>query len=106
MRTGVINRDLTVEEYNWLSKPIAKGTKVSLYIGCTYGCISPAGEAISYDGMDGLFTEVPWDAVDWLAEGEWGVMNCFHCEHYDIRGYWCEKHNIPKLPEEDCIEGS
>lgn len=37
---------------------------------------------------------------------ELGGMNCWHCAEYDPDGYWCEKHNIPKLPEEDCIEGS
>lgn len=58
-----ITRKLTPKECHWLSKPIEKGTVMYAYTGCTYGCCSSSGTALTLDPKGGTpFTEIPNDA--------------------------------------------
>lgn len=61
---GTILYDLTPEKYHWIRETIPAGAEVEEFRGCTYGCISPEGIAVSLKGQD-HFTEVPVDAVRW-----------------------------------------
>jgi hypothetical protein len=61
---GTILRELTPEQYYWISEIIPVGTEVKEFMGCTYGCISPSGIAVVLPDAD-YFTEVPIDAVKW-----------------------------------------
>jgi len=55
-------REVTVAECTWLSEDVPAGTKLHRYSGCTYGCISPAGQAVSLDGKTPFF-ELPITAL-------------------------------------------
>lgn len=63
---GMIVRDVTPREYDWLEKPISAGRSIFKYLGCTYGCISPNGVAVSDKDGETPFYEVPLDSVRWL----------------------------------------
>jgi hypothetical protein len=58
-----ITRDVTKEECHWLDETIKAGTTVYLYDGCTYGCISDAGEAVSIVPNVDPFFEIPRNAL-------------------------------------------
>lgn len=61
-------RDVTRKECPWLDNDIVAGTKVFAYWGCTYGCISPSGRAVSLEQGKEPFMEIPVDAL--RADGE------------------------------------
>ncbi|WP_460791122.1 hypothetical protein [Nocardioides maradonensis] len=55
---------MTPDECSWLWESIPAGTVVHEYTGHTYGCISPAGIAVS-DVLDKEpFFEIPLDAIE------------------------------------------
>jgi len=58
----IISRDLSQEE-NYSGRAIKKGETVYLYRGCTYGCISRDGEAVTFKPDITPFFEVPADAL-------------------------------------------
>jgi hypothetical protein len=55
----IVTRDVTPTECPWLSFTVFRGTKVTEYDGCTYGCV---GDGIAIN-INGMFCEIPWDAV-------------------------------------------
>jgi hypothetical protein len=58
----VTNRKVTREECHWLDADVDAGTVVTRFDGCTYGCVSPGGVAVTFvDG--GPFCELPADAL-------------------------------------------
>ena len=63
---GVLNREVTQEEYHSLHQDQKKGKKVYRFRGTTYGCISSRGVAVT-DNEDGSepFYELPADSVTW-----------------------------------------
>lgn len=63
-KTGTINRRITKEECHWIPRNIDVGEHVTEYRGCTYGCVSPSGEAVIIDGIEG-FLEVPSNSITW-----------------------------------------
>ena len=65
-KRGVLNRNLSKENYSWLNEDLAKGKVVYEYLNYTYNCIGPNGIAISDEKGEGPFYEVPKDAVDWV----------------------------------------
>jgi len=70
MDHGVLNRDVTLEECPWLPRELKQGDVVYSFIGCTYGCITPTGTAVSLTGPDeSVFYELPSAAIDWNAPG-------------------------------------
>lgn len=58
----IVNRDLKKSKYPWLDNDIEKGTVVYRYYGCTYGCISPNGIAVSMEENEPPFLEIPSDS--------------------------------------------
>lgn len=56
-------RDVTVEECGWLSRDYKSGEEVYEFTGVTYGCISPAGVAVSEFDGENPFYEIPLDAI-------------------------------------------
>jgi hypothetical protein len=61
---GEITRDLSADE-NYSGGPLAAGTLVYKFFGCTYGCIAPGGIAVSLVPDQIPFFELPEDAVSW-----------------------------------------
>jgi len=61
--TKVLNRDVTVKECPWLDSDLPKGTLVHEYDGCTYGCISYRGVAVTLIKDETPFFEIPNDAL-------------------------------------------
>jgi hypothetical protein len=63
--SGIVNRRLSEDE-NYSGRAIEAGEKVVRYLGCTYGCITLGGIAVTFslDGSEPFF-EVPEDSVDW-----------------------------------------
>jgi len=59
-----ITRALTKEECPWLDEPIKEGALVFRYDGCTYGCVSGSGIAVTERPDKTPFFEVPQDAVE------------------------------------------
>jgi len=51
------------KKYPWLPHGIKKGTILYSYPSCTYGCISPKGEAITFIEDQTPFYEVPKDSI-------------------------------------------
>lgn len=58
----VVTWDLSAEE-NYSGQALAKGQIVYRYRGCTYGCIPPDGEAVTFEPDITPFFEVPADAL-------------------------------------------
>ena len=58
-----VNRDVTQKECHWLKATVQKGTIVYKYMGHTYGCITPAGIAVSRKDQQLPFFELPKDAL-------------------------------------------
>lgn len=60
----IINRKITKEECHWLDEDIEEGTIVYEFLGCTYGCITNSGIAVTLDINGGYpFFEVPIDSI-------------------------------------------
>lgn len=60
----ILTRDVTREECDWLERDLKKGKRLYKYLGCTYGCISDKGIAMTEDKGGGEpFFEVPIDAL-------------------------------------------
>jgi len=57
-------REITTQECPWLDDDIPEGTEVFLYHGCTYGCISSNGIAVSLVEGQVPFFQVPTDSVE------------------------------------------
>ena len=59
-----IARKLTKEECPWLNRTIEAGTTMYLFTGCTYGCISDNGRALTFNPSgESPFVEIPKDAL-------------------------------------------
>lgn len=56
-------RDITTKECSWLNDTILKDTTVFSYQGCTYGCLSSNGVAVSFDDGEEPFFELPEDSL-------------------------------------------
>lgn len=65
MQQGMLNRNVTKKECYWLDEDLLKGTVVYEYGGCTYGCISSNGIAVTKKPDKAPFFEVPLDAITW-----------------------------------------
>ena len=65
MRSGRLNRTLTLSECEWLDGPLREDTVVFEYTGHTYGCISTPGIAITLESGKTPFIQVPPSAIDW-----------------------------------------
>lgn len=52
------------------------------------------------------FIEMLVDAVKWVV-GKFKPQetDCYHCEHYDLANYWCNKHEDGRLMQETCEDG-
>lgn len=59
----IVSRNVTKEECSWLEENIEEGTDVFSYNGCTYGCISHSGIAVSLIENEGPFFELPKNAL-------------------------------------------
>lgn len=51
------------EDFESCGRHIKKGQRLWPFGGCTYGCISDAGEAVSYEEDKNPFFEVPKDKI-------------------------------------------
>jgi hypothetical protein len=58
-----VTRDVTPDECDWLPETVPTGSVVQEYTGATYGAITDAGVACSWDGNTPFF-ELPWDALE------------------------------------------
>lgn len=74
----VTKREVTRAECPWLDSDIAPWTVVYPYTGCTYGCISQTGKAVSLKDGEEPFFELPLDAI-MPAYG----IGCRRCTHKD-----------------------
>ncbi len=61
----VLNRTVTKEECDWLDQNLPQGTELYLYEGCTYGCISETGVAVTREPDTTPFFEVPTVAISY-----------------------------------------
>lgn len=63
-----LTRTIDEREQPWMAdgaiKRVPKGVIVYPYGGCTYGCISDGGIAVSFEPGETPFFEVPRDAVE------------------------------------------
>ena len=59
----ILTRDVTQMECPWLDRGLKAGETVWSYHGCTYGCVTPSGIAVSAKAAETPFFEVPADAV-------------------------------------------
>lgn len=57
-----INRELSEGE-NYSGRALKQGETVYLYHGCTYGCITSRGAAVTFVEDETPFFEVPEDAL-------------------------------------------
>jgi hypothetical protein len=63
-RELIVTRTVTTDECDWLDRDVIEGELVVAFFGCTYGCISPNGIAVSRTGpLDNPFFELPRDAI-------------------------------------------
>lgn len=65
MRSGNLNRIVSVTECTWLDQDLPNGKAVFKYDGCTHGCVTSDGVAVSDTPGELPFYEVPSDAVTW-----------------------------------------
>ncbi len=56
-------RDISIEECPWLQDDLFKGMTVYEYTGCTYGCITRKGIAVTEEDNGTPFFEVPINAI-------------------------------------------
>ena len=61
----IVTRDVTSKECPWLLEAVLKGTILTLFTGCTYGCVTDLGSPYLITGIEG-FVELPNDAVNSL----------------------------------------
>ena len=54
---------VTQNECPWLSRDFGEGEEVYAFLGCTYGCVSPKGEAVTLVAGEGPFFELPASAL-------------------------------------------
>ncbi len=66
MRSGRLNRTLTLKECEWLDGPLREDTVVYEYPGPTDGCITTPGIAITLEPSRLPFMQVPPSAIDWF----------------------------------------
>jgi hypothetical protein len=59
----VTTRRITTSECPWLDADLEAGTPVTRFVGCTYGCISENGTAVTFDDY-GPFYKLPDDALE------------------------------------------
>jgi len=59
-----VTRDVTKEECFWLDETVIKGTIVYPFYGCTYGCISDNGIAVSLISDVNPFFELPLNSLE------------------------------------------
>jgi hypothetical protein len=65
-----VTRTIDEREQPWMAdedapvKSVPQGAIVYAYGGCTYGCISEAGIAVSFEPEQTPFFQVPRDAVE------------------------------------------
>lgn len=46
------------------------------------------------------------DAVKWVvSKFKPQETDCYHCKHYDLANYWCNKHEDGRLMQETCEDG-
>lgn len=58
-----VTRDVPAEE-NYSGRAVAAGEVLYKYFGATYGCVSPAGVALTQEPGQTPFFEFPWDAIE------------------------------------------
>ena len=58
----ILYRDVSQAECPWLERDYLKGEVLHEFHGCTYGCTSRKGRAMSLDGETPFF-EIPNDAL-------------------------------------------
>ena len=58
-----LNRNVTIEECDWLKRDMEKGEIVFSFGGCTYGCVSPNGIACTEVKNETPFFELPEDCL-------------------------------------------
>lgn len=63
--SGLLMRDITPSECNWLGETLKKGIVLFKYTGQTFGSITPYGVAVCFEPNEFPFIEVPIDAVLW-----------------------------------------
>jgi hypothetical protein len=76
----ILTRDVPRIECPWLDWDMEKGEHVYAYTGCTYGCVSDNGRAVSKVEGKTPFFELPRDA---LREVKPFVSQCRRCETRD-----------------------
>jgi hypothetical protein len=76
----ILTRDVSRLECPWLDADMVKGQSVWTYEGCTYGCVSSNGRAVSKEEGKTPFFELPRDA---LREVKPFVSQCRRCETKD-----------------------
>lgn len=64
-----VNRNLSENE-NYSGRAIRSGETVYLYRGCTYGCISIGGIAVTFFPDENPFFQIPDDSLSIPAENE------------------------------------
>ena len=66
---GIINQFVAAgHPNNYTSKDLNIGDVVYSFSGCTYGCISPEGTAISFVKNENPFYEVREEWITWQKE--------------------------------------
>ena len=59
----ILTRDVSRLECPWLDADMVKGQSVWTYEGCTYGCVSDNGRAVSIIDGKTPFFELPREAL-------------------------------------------
>jgi hypothetical protein len=67
MNEYIVSRNVTRKECGWLEKDVKAGTKVYVYTGCTYGCITPDGTAVTLVPNQLPFFELPNDSLKMIV---------------------------------------
>jgi hypothetical protein len=62
-----LNRNLSDKD-NYSGRALKRGEIVYLYDGCTYGCISAGGVAVTFQPSETPFFQVPEDSLSAPAE--------------------------------------
>ena len=63
MKILTLIRKVTQEECPWLDRDYESGETVWSYHGAVYGCIGPAGVAVSAKAVESPFFELPSSAL-------------------------------------------
>lgn len=67
--TYVTTRDISKNECCWLENDIQSGTTVYRYDGYTYGCVSAAGMACTFQPNETPFFELPRSSLTAKGQG-------------------------------------